>query len=181
MLPAADCQLQHVLVLKWSARAHWLALQHGISCQSSQQMAGSFAGIRNALSTGGSSDGADKQPLGLHAPSAPALRPATSEAQRQAGEAGTLQESTPFGVAAPAPAGLRPSLSEFQRRQGEAGGLAGAGLDPVGSSGRDAGLHRDNSASGMLVDSVAGSSAEWAGATTSRAWACAACWLFTPC
>lgn len=140
------------------------------------QMAGCCAGIRNTLSAGGDSDGADKQPLGLHVPGAPAPPPAIGEAERQDDDAGTKEGSNPFVAAAPAPAGLRPTASEFQRRQGEAGSLAGPESDHAGFSGRDAGLHRDNSASGMLADSAAGSSAEWAGAKTYTGFD-AACWL----
>ena len=128
------------------------------------QTAGCAAGIRNTLSAGGDSNGADKPPLGLHVPGAPAPPLAVSEAERQEDDAGTQQGSNPFGAVAPAPAGLRPTASEFQRRQGEAGTLAGPGSDHAAFSGRDAVLHRDNSASGMLADSAAGSSAEWAGA-----------------
>lgn len=140
------------------------------------------AGVTSVGSANGSDGGAAPadEPLSLHVPGAAPLRPTKSEAQRRAGEAGTLavedEDDDPVGSRSESiakPAALRPMASEEQRREGEAGTLAHEVVDAddvrlglaSGSEPAGPGLHqREDSSSGMLHGAGAHSSAEWAGA-----------------
>lgn len=155
--------------------------------RSSARAAASSSAANGASATSvGSANGGDggvapaDEPLSFHVPGAAPLRPTKSEAQRRAGEAGTLAvedgDDDPVGSGSECvakPAALRPMASEEQRREGEAGTLANEGVDAenirlgLGSGSEPAGtsLHqREDSSSGMLHGSGAHSSAEWAGA-----------------